>query len=69
MNRLRKLSLNIKMIFLKKEKLLDEEIQRRKEEEEEDKGITIIFVREDHAGKRKLYKKINLLQISLQWFS
>ena len=42
-----------KKSFQQKEKIFDVKMQRFDEEVEEDKGTIIIFVKEDHAAKRK----------------
>ena len=42
-----------KMSCQQKEKIFGAQMKRCDEEVEEDKGTTIIFVKEDHAAKRK----------------
>ena len=42
-----------KKSFQQKEKTFDVKMQRFDEEVEEDKGTIIIYVKEDHAAKRK----------------
>ena len=42
-----------KMSFQQKEKIFGAQMKRCDEEVEEDKGTTIMFVKEDHAAKRK----------------